>query len=339
MAPCVLEIELTAVDNQDATRFGLSALPNAAAEASGGLVTRGTGTGQLSVSSGAVTVGTNNDKTGYTASTVSDKTGYSLSSTQTFNVTGSITGNLSGSVGSVSGSVGSVTGDVGGNVTGSVGSVATGGITTASFASGAINAAAIATDAIGSAELAATAAAEIAAAVVDLSLSGHTTSGTVGEAISNASSAGDPWSTAVPGAYSAGQAGYILGTNVNATVSSRASQTSVDTVDDFLDTEIAAIKAKTDNLPAAPAATGDAMTLTSGERNSVADALLDRSAGIETGYTPRQSLRIMLAALAGKLSGAATTTVTIRNAPDTKARITATVDEDGNRSAITLDGT
>ncbi len=36
-----------------------------------------------------------------------------------------------------------------------------------------------------------------------------------------------------------------------------ATQTSVNTIDDFLDTEIAAIKAKTDNLPAAPAATGD----------------------------------------------------------------------------------
>lgn len=41
----------------------------------------GTGAGQIALSSGAVTVGTNNDKTGYTASTVSDKTGYSLSTT------------------------------------------------------------------------------------------------------------------------------------------------------------------------------------------------------------------------------------------------------------------
>lgn len=61
---------------------------------------------------GKVTVGTNDDKTGYTASTVSDKTGYSLASPQTFNLTGNITGNLSGSVGSVTGSVGSVTGNV-----------------------------------------------------------------------------------------------------------------------------------------------------------------------------------------------------------------------------------
>lgn len=35
--------------------------------------------GAITLSGGAVTVGTNNDKTGYTASTVSDKTGYSLS--------------------------------------------------------------------------------------------------------------------------------------------------------------------------------------------------------------------------------------------------------------------
>lgn len=94
------------------------------------LLSSGTGTGQISLSSGAVTVGTNNDKTGYTASTVSDKTGYSLASSQTFNVTGNITGNLTGSVGSVTGavgsvtgSVGSVTGNIGGNVTGSVASV------------------------------------------------------------------------------------------------------------------------------------------------------------------------------------------------------------------------
>lgn len=65
MAPVVLEYDLVGYDPGDAVRLGLSALPNAAAEAAGGLITRGTGTGQLSVTSGAVTVGTNNDKTGY----------------------------------------------------------------------------------------------------------------------------------------------------------------------------------------------------------------------------------------------------------------------------------
>jgi hypothetical protein len=48
------------------------------------------------------------------------------------------------------------------------------------------------------------------------------------------------------------------------TISSRASQVSVDAIDDFIDTEVAAIKAKTDNLPASPAAVGSAMTLQDG---------------------------------------------------------------------------
>jgi len=45
---------------------------------------------------------------GVTVSTNNDKTGYSLSGTQSFNLTGNITGSVSGSVGSVTGSVGSV---------------------------------------------------------------------------------------------------------------------------------------------------------------------------------------------------------------------------------------
>jgi len=98
-----------------------------------------------------------------------------------------------------------------------------------------LTAAGLATDAVN----------EIVDQVWDEVLSGHLTAGTTGAGLNAAGSAGDPWGTAVPGAYSAGSAGYILGTNLNATVSSRASQTSVDTVDDLLDTEIAAIKADT----------------------------------------------------------------------------------------------
>ncbi len=73
--------------------------------------------------------------------------------------------------------------------------------------------------------------------------------------------------------------------------------------------------------------------------NANADASLDRTAGVETGVTVRQALRVMLAALAGKASGLATTTAVYRNTPDTKDRITATVDSNGNRSAVTLDTT
>lgn len=57
------------------------------------------------------------------------------------------------------------------------------------------------------------------------------------------------------------------------------------------------------------------------------------------GYTVEGTLKLLLAALAGKVSGGGTTTVTIRAADDSKARVTATVDSSGNRSALTLDAT
>lgn len=47
MVPVPILVWLTAVDHQDAVRGGLTALPNANAEASGGLYTRGTGAGQI----------------------------------------------------------------------------------------------------------------------------------------------------------------------------------------------------------------------------------------------------------------------------------------------------
>ena len=60
---------------------------------------------------------------------------------------------------------------------------------------------------------------------------------------------------------------------------------------------------------------------------------------VEGSHTMIQLLRLFASALASKLSGAATTTVTIRDIDDSKNRIVATVDSDGNRTAITLDET
>jgi hypothetical protein len=60
--------------------------------------------------------------------------------------------------------------------------------------------------------------------------------------------------------------------------------------------------------------------------------------GVEEGLTVRHALRLIAAATAGKISGADTTTITIRNAVvDDKDRIIATVTGDGNRTAITYD--
>jgi hypothetical protein len=100
--------------------------------------------------------------------------------------------------------------------------------------------------------------------VWDELLSGHTGAGSTGAGLTSASSAGDPWSTVIPASYGAGTAGKILGDNVNATISSRASQTSLDTLDDYVDTEVAAIKTKTDQMTFTVANQIDSNALTNG---------------------------------------------------------------------------
>lgn len=47
MAPLPIEVQMVSYDPYDTVRLGLTALPNAAAEAAGGLYTRGTGAGQI----------------------------------------------------------------------------------------------------------------------------------------------------------------------------------------------------------------------------------------------------------------------------------------------------
>jgi hypothetical protein len=59
------------------------------------------------------------------------------------------------------------------------------------------------------------------------------------------------------------------------------------------------------------------------------------SVTLEGTYTAADLVRLMSAALAGKISGAGTPTVTIRDVSDTEDRIVATVDANGNRTAVT----
>ena len=73
--------------------------------------------------------------------------------------------------------------------------------------------------------------------------------------------------------------------------------------------------------------------------NENADGLLDRSSGVEAGLTPRQALRLIASVLFSKASGLGTSTAVFRNFGDSKDRVTATVDANGNRSAITTDAT
>lgn len=80
---------------------------------------------------------------------------------------------------------------------------------------------------------------------------------------------------------------------------------------------------------------GDAMALTSGERTTLAGVVW--ASVIEGTTTALQMMRGFAAALLGKASGLATSTAKFRDTGDSKDRISATVDADGNRSAVTLD--
>lgn len=82
----------------------------------------------------------------------------------------------------------------------------------------------------------------------------------------------------------------------------------------------------------------DASALSSSAASEVANSLLDQPNGVEVGLTLRQAIRFISAALFGKVSGAEGTTVVFRNAvADDTNRITATVDSNGNRIAVTTD--
>jgi hypothetical protein len=132
-------VQLVAYDPFDTVRLGLTALPNAAAEAAGGLYTRGTGAGQINQPANG-RIDANVVAVAGTAQTARDLgnalpaaapgaaggvfiAGTNAATVVTTSLTTTFTGNLTGSVASVTGAVGSVTGNVGGNVTGSVGSV------------------------------------------------------------------------------------------------------------------------------------------------------------------------------------------------------------------------
>lgn len=116
------------------------------------------------------------------------------------------------------------------------------------------------------------------------------------------------------------------------------------TVAGYIDTEVAALVTAVDALPTnaelatALAAADDAVLAAIAALNNLSAAQV-LAAGDVDGYSLEQSLKLCLAALAGKVSGAATTTVAIRAADDSKARITATVTADGDRTALTLDAT
>ena len=130
-------VRLVDYDPEDATRLGLTALPNAAADAAGGLpISDAGGLGLDAVLSGHVPQTTDHTAAIADIPTVAEFNARTLVAASYFDATadtvanvttvGSVTGavgSVTGATGSVTGAVGSVAGNVDGNVTGSVGSL------------------------------------------------------------------------------------------------------------------------------------------------------------------------------------------------------------------------
>jgi hypothetical protein len=212
---------------------------------------------------------------------------------------------------------------------------------------------------------------EVAAAVWDMDATGHQTQGTFGQAI------GDPVADTgtIFKATVTDATGATVGADT-ATLLTRLGTPSDLGGGATVAANLSDIEAQTDDIGAAGAGltainlpdqtmniTGDITGNLSGSVGSVTGAVGSVTAGVtvttnndKTGYalsaaavdavlddvvegttTFRQMLRGFAAALLAKASGLATTTAVFRDIGDTKDRITATVDSDGNRTAITLD--
>lgn len=186
---------LVAVNALDGVRMGLTALPNAAADAAGGLPISDAGGLDLDAKVGSLT----------------------------FTVAGKVDANATHLSGD------SVAADNAEAFFDGTGYAGTNNViplvTTTTTATNVTTVNGLAANVITAAATAADFGAEIADAVWDEVLSGHLTGGSTGNALNAAGSAGDPWSTSLPGAYSAGSAGYIIGTNLDAAVSSRGTST------------------------------------------------------------------------------------------------------------------
>jgi hypothetical protein len=169
-------------------------------------------------------------------------------------------------------------------------------------------------------------AADNAGAVWDEDLSGHATSGSAGAALGAAGSAGDPWATALPGAYGAGTAGYIVGTNLDAAVSSvgGGSLTVQDIVDGILDEATASHQTA--------GTVGKAIT----DAQSAGDPMQGTA---ETGFTYGDLIRLLAAYAMGKTTvlktGNKTATVTFRAVDDSADRIVGNV-VGSERTSVTL---
>lgn len=154
----------------------------------------------------------------------------------------------------------------------------------------------------------------------------------------------DPWAIPLPGAYPAGTAGHILGSNLDAPISTRSTfaggpvarvvePVTVGTNNDK--TGYAITQAFPANFAALAITANGGVTVGDRSGFSLAASGLD-AISVEPGINVRQALAPILAATAGTISGVGTGTISIRGGNATTTRITATIDPAGNRASVVL---
>lgn len=196
------------------------------------------------------------------------------------------------------------------------GSVGSGGITSASFAAGAITASAIAADAIDASELAAGAATEIGTAVW----------ATASRTLTANTNLNDPTAAAIADAvWDEARAGHVSAGSFGEGVAS---------VQGGVTGSVGSIATGGITASSFGAGAVNAAALATDAATEVANAVA--AITIEGSLDMIKAIKLILAAAAGKVSGADGLTVTIRDTTDTYNRIVATVDQYGNRSSVTL---
>lgn len=333
MAPVPIEIQLSSVDLQDSVRFGLTALPNAAAEAAGGLFTRGTGAGQI-----------NQDANGRIDINLKAILGTALTETagqiaaafkKVFDVASPVftaqsvnqTGDSFARLGAPTGA--SISADIQTRAPSST------ALSTAQWTNARatnldnldVAVSTRSTYAGGDTSGVTTLLSRISAAItitggkVDVNdKTGFSLSSAGIQAI---------WDALTSTLSTANSIGKLLVDNINATISSRLASASYTAPPTAVQNrqEMDSNSTKLANLDA---------TVSSRSTLTAANVW---AYIIEGSLTAQNVMRLIFASVVNKLSGAATTTVKIRDLADTKDRITATVDADGNRTAVTVDAT
>jgi hypothetical protein len=145
-------------------------------------------------------------------------------------------------------------------------------------------------------------AAEVADAVWDEAIAGHLTAGSTGNKLNAAASAGDPWSTALPGSYGVGEAGYILDAIKDVTDAINTSNVEVvsaldgSTLTVYVGTEMSAANGNSQafNYTTLPDLTSGAARVRI--RTTAADAVIEKALTITNAGAATQTITLVLTA-------------------------------------------